>query len=155
VPYYFGTKDFVEGRTMAGKRKEQRERKPARPEPIPPGATRRASDHDLRPGEPAPPNPPDEEAVGTPGGGTEVGGLAGTTVGDGAPENVDLERFMGAGEEQVGDEGPPYAGRSGGAVGGTPAEGRASGGRTGHGLAPGGPHHGDSTIGTNPPPGRE
>jgi hypothetical protein len=144
---------------MAGKRrqrgKQQKERKPVRPEPIPPGATRRASDHDLRPGEEPPPHPPDEEAAGTPGGGTEVGGLAGTNVDEGAPENADLERIMGRGDVAEEAEGePPYAGPSGGAVGGTPAEGRASGGHTGRGLAPGGRHHGDSTIGTNPPPGR-
>jgi len=45
------------------------------------------------------------------------------------------------------EEGPPYAGISGGAVGGTPAEGRTSGGKTHRGLKPGGVHRGDSTIG--------
>jgi hypothetical protein len=139
---------------MAGKRSQSGEKKSVRPEPIPPGATRRASDHDLRPGEPAPPNPPDEEAVGTPGGGTEVGGLAGTNVGDGSPENADLERAMAPGDEPDEQEGgPPYAGPAGGAVGGTPAQGRASGGHTDHGLAPG-PHRGDSTVGSNPDAGR-
>src|SRR5262245_34203988 len=140
----------MEERTMAGKRRQDGEKKAVRPEPVPPGATRRASDHDLRPGEAAPPNPPDEEAVGTPGGGTEVGGLAGTNVGDGSPENADLERAMASGDEpEEADEGPPYAGPAGGAVGGTPAQGRASGGHTGHGLAPGG-HRGDSTVGSDP-----
>jgi hypothetical protein len=33
-------------------------------------------------------------ALGTPGGGSEVGGLAGTNVGDGAPGNVDLNDFF-------------------------------------------------------------
>ncbi len=135
---------------MTEKSRHSGGKKPVRPEPIPPGATRRASDHDLRPGEPAPPNPPDEEAAGTPGGGTEVGGLAGTNVGDGSPENADLERAMAPGEEPEEEGGPPYAGPAGGAVGGTPAQGRAVGGHTGGGLAPGGSHRGDSTIGSNP-----
>jgi hypothetical protein len=80
-----------------------------------------------------------------------VGGLAGTNIGDGSPENADLERAMAPGEvPDEEDEGPPYAGPTGGAVGGTPAEGRASGGHQGHGLAPGGSHRGDSTIGSDP-----
>jgi hypothetical protein len=59
-----------------------------------------------------------------------------------------------AGDEEYQDEGgnrPPYAGHSGGAVGGSPAEGRSSGGTIHGGLAPGGVHHGDSTVGSNPP----
>jgi hypothetical protein len=43
-----------------------------------------------------------------------------------------------------------YSGPEGGAVGGTPAEGRSSGGNIHRGLAPGGVHRGDSTVGTNP-----
>src|SRR5262249_38077009 len=133
---------------MTGKRKKRDVRKPVRPEPIPPGATRRASEHDLRPGETAPPVSPDEEAVGTPGGGTEVGGLAGTNIGDGAPENADLERAMAAGTDvaEPDAEEPPYAGSGGGAVGGTPAEARARGGHMRHGIRPGGEHPMDSTI---------
>jgi hypothetical protein len=141
---------------MTAKREKDDVRKPKRPEPIPPGATRRASDHDLRPGEPAPPVPPDEEAVGTPGGGSEVGGLAGTNIGDGAPENADLERAMAPGTDvaEPDSEGPPYGGSHGGAVGGTPAEGRARGGHMRHGIRPGGSHHGDSTIGSDPEAGQ-
>jgi hypothetical protein len=53
------------------------------------------------------------------------------------------------------EDATPYAGPAGGAVGGTPAEGRSSGGRTGRGIAPGGVHRGDSTIGTNPRSGTD
>ncbi|HEV3387144.1 MAG TPA: TraR/DksA C4-type zinc finger protein [Gemmata sp.] len=78
----------------------------------------------------------DSYAAGTPGGGTAIGGLAGTNLGSGEPEGDDLEDAMGNGtfdtsietekqEEQL--EG--YAGRSGGAVGGFPANKRASGGK--------------------------
>jgi hypothetical protein len=124
--------------------------KPKRPEPPPPGATRRASDHDLRPGEPASPAG-DPEAAGTPGGGSEVGGLAGTNVGDGAPENADLEEAMGRGiEPEAEDEDGAYGGPHGGAVGGTPAGGRASGGHPGRGYDPGGERPVDSTLGADP-----
>ena len=98
-----------------------------------------------------PPDRADIFAVGTPGGGTEVGGLAGTNVGDGAPDNADLEDAMGSGnfdtETEDEREGGPYGGPSGGAVGGTPAGKRARGGTTHHGIAPGGDHRGDSTLG--------
>jgi hypothetical protein len=71
----------------------------------------------------------DRHAAGTPEGGAASGGLAGTNIGDGDPDEADLEAEMGSGVAQPEAEGrPPYAGRSGGAVGGTPAEGRASGG---------------------------
>ncbi len=119
-------------------------------EPPPPGATRYASDHDLRPGE-EPEEMSDPVAQGTPGGGTEVGGLGGTNVGDGAPENADLENtFESPDRYDVEEDGPPYACHSGGAVGGTPAEGRASGGHVSGGLAPGAGHRGDSTVGSDP-----
>lgn len=52
-------------------------------------------------------------------------------------------------DEPLGDR-PPYGGASGGAVGGTPAQKRATGGRTGRGIDPGGSHRGDSTIGGSP-----
>src|SRR5579871_3177854 len=120
--------------------------------PVPPGATKAASDHDLRPGEPPDRTPSGEEAVGTPGGGTEVGGLAGTNIDDGDPVLTNLDRAMGSdarGEDSE-DGGPPYAGTSGGAVGGTPAEGRASGGHQRHGVRPGGTPPADRTIGEKP-----
>jgi RNA polymerase-binding transcription factor DksA len=84
----------------------------------------------------------DRHAVGTPGGGTAIGGLAGTNVGEGAPEGSDLEEAMGSGDFDSSmdsaspttpqtDEEPTggYSGHGGGAVGGTPANKRASGGR--------------------------
>jgi hypothetical protein len=97
----------------------------------------------------------DVHAAGTPGGGTAVGGLAGTNVGDGSPENADLENALGAGIHDDSGEGEDeapeaYAGPAGGAVGGTPAEGRASGGNVHRGIAPGGAGRGDSTIGSDP-----
>ena len=128
---------------------------PRKDEPIPPGATQKASDRDERPGGPAHTPMGDRHAAGTPLGGSEFGGLGGTNIGDGAPENADLEGVMGSGVEEeelneARDEGPPYSGSSGGAVGGTPAEGRSSGGRVHGGIKPGGVHRGDSTIGTDP-----
>ncbi len=76
----------------------------------------------------------DSHAAGTPGGGSAVGGLAGANVGDGDPDDVNLEDAMGssnfdveiAGNDQETDT---YSGRSGGAVGGTPAGKRAHGGQ--------------------------
>src|SRR5947209_6237877 len=94
----------------------------------------------------------DRHAAGTPGGGTALGGLAGTNVGDGDPADVDLEDALGSGlSDSAGEDegGPPWSGRSGGAVGGTPAEKRARGGDQGDRLAPG-PHRPDTTIGSPP-----
>ena len=76
----------------------------------------------------------DIHAAGTPGGGTAVGGLGGTTIGGGDPADADLENAMGSGNydvaiEQDSDELDAYSGPSGGAVGGTPAGKRARGGR--------------------------
>ena len=71
----------------------------------------------------------DTHAAGTAGGGTEIGGLAGTNIGDGNPEGVDLERAMGSGASSIDEEdlkdGSPHSGHAGGAVGGTPAGKRA------------------------------
>jgi hypothetical protein len=120
-------------------------------ERIPPGATQRASDRTARPGGPTGSKLDDRYAAGTPAGGTEVGGLAGSNDADGAPEENELTQVAASGihapEAEDGD--PPYSGHAGGAVGGTPAEDRAAGGRTGGGLNPG-PHRGDSTIGADP-----
>src|SRR6516164_9192655 len=60
----------------------------------PPGTTKKASDRTARPGGPPPSRLGDRHAAGTPAGGTEVGGLAGTNVGDGDPENADLNEAM-------------------------------------------------------------
>ena len=79
----------------------------------------------------------DVHAAGTPGGGSAVGGLAGTTVGEGEPSGTHLEEEMGSGTfepstEASDRESQPeaFAGRSGGAVGGTPANKRARGGES-------------------------
>jgi hypothetical protein len=106
---------------------------------IPPGATRKAFDREtiggVTPGSPL----GDRHMQGTPAGGGEFGGLAGSNVGHGEP----LEE----GEEDVEEE-PGYGGISGGAVGGTPAGGRSSGGRIHRGFAPASQtRRGDSTIG--------
>ena len=75
----------------------------------------------------------DVHAAGTAGGGTAVGGLAGTNIGDGAPAEAGLEDAMGSGnfdvEAAADQDDGAYAGPTGGAVGGTPAGKRASGGR--------------------------
>ncbi len=120
-----------------------------------PGATNAASDRTERPGRRDHTPLDDRHAAGTPGGGSAVGGLAGTNVGDGDPDDLaGMSDAMGGGDEdrepsEEGD-GVPYAGPSGGAVGGTPAGGRSAGGKTGRGLAPGTSHRGDSTIGGDP-----
>jgi hypothetical protein len=93
----------------------------------------------------------DSHAAGTPAGGTASGGLAGSNVGDGSPDNVDLENAMGSGiRDTAGEEedGGPYAGRSGGAIGGTPARGRNKGGRTEYHGVPPKSRPGDSTVGS-------
>lgn len=73
----------------------------------------------------------DVGAAGTPGGGLASGGLAGTNIGDGSPDDADLEDAMtggrrdNSGDNDETDE--PQSGRSGGAVGGTPAGKRTRG----------------------------
>lgn len=67
----------------------------------------------------------DIHAAGTTGGGSAIGGLAGTNVGRGDPVGSDLEMSMGSGyfdiREKDEDEIIAFSGRAGGAVGGTPA----------------------------------
>lgn len=71
----------------------------------------------------------DRHAAGTAGGGTAVGGLAGSNEGDGEPIIVDLDNATGSGNFDVEDDRPddhtPLSGFTGGAVGGTPARKRA------------------------------
>lgn len=68
----------------------------------------------------------DIHAAGTAGGGTAVGGLAGTNIGRGDPRGSELERAMGSGEFDI-DDGvtqeafTPLAGHAGGAIAGTPS----------------------------------
>lgn len=73
----------------------------------------------------------DQHAAGEPGGGGATGGLAGSNSGDGEPQLADLQDEAGSGAFDVDDarNNPPDAprsGRSGGAVGGTPARKRSS-----------------------------
>jgi RNA polymerase-binding transcription factor DksA len=71
----------------------------------------------------------DIHAAGTAGGGTAVGGLAGSNSGSGEPQVADVDEAMGSGnfdfEDDRIDDHTPLSGRSGGAVGGTPARKRA------------------------------
>jgi len=80
-----------------------------------------------------PQTPDDLHAAGTPGGGTVIGGLAGTNIDDGNPDGQELEEAMGSGtfdrSANADEEEGAYAGPSGGAVGGTPANKRATGGK--------------------------
>ncbi|MCE9565304.1 MAG: TraR/DksA family transcriptional regulator [Planctomycetes bacterium] len=85
----------------------------------------------------------DRHAVGTPGGGTAIGGLGGTNSGDGDPDNTPLEEAMGSGnfdasnkaEEDEAGTGQAFGGPSGGAVGGTPANKRSVGGKDKAGIS--------------------
>jgi RNA polymerase-binding transcription factor DksA len=77
----------------------------------------------------------DIHAAGTPGGGSAMGGLAGTTVGRGDPTDAGLEHAMGSGNfdsavDDDDEETTTYAGPSGGAAGGTPAGKRSSRGKS-------------------------
>jgi hypothetical protein len=85
---------------------------------------------ELAPGEDSGAAARDSAAAGTPGGGLASGGLAGTNAPDGMPEGVELEEAMASGRrDHSGDRvatDEPQSGRSGGAVGGTPAGKRVS-----------------------------
>ncbi|MFO0790222.1 MAG: TraR/DksA C4-type zinc finger protein [Pirellulales bacterium] len=71
----------------------------------------------------------DSHAAGTAGGGTAVGGLAGSNEGAGEPVVSELDEATGSGNFDVDDDRPdentPMSGFTGGAVGGTPARKRA------------------------------
>jgi RNA polymerase-binding transcription factor DksA len=71
----------------------------------------------------------DVHAAGTAGGGTAVGGLAGGNEGYGDPVVAELDEATASGnfdvEDDRVDDRTPLSGRSGGAVGGTPARKRA------------------------------
>ncbi len=95
---------------------------------------RLASNHsefaELRADAPLDPLSEDRHAAGTAGGGTALGGLAGVNAGHGDPTVADLQEAMGSGEFDLEDARhneteTPRSGRSGGAVGGTPANKRA------------------------------
>ncbi len=71
----------------------------------------------------------DVYAAGTAGGGTAVGGLAGSNEGDGEPVIAEIDEATGSSQfdadDDRADDRTPRSGRSGGAVGGTPAGKRA------------------------------
>lgn len=71
----------------------------------------------------------DVHAAGTAGGGTAVGGLAGSNEGDGDPIVIEIEEATASGRFDVNDDRAddrtPRSGPSGGAVGGTPARKRS------------------------------
>jgi RNA polymerase-binding transcription factor DksA len=74
---------------------------------------------------------PDTYAAGTAGGGTAVGGLAGSNEGNGDPRVSELQEATGSSrfdseDDRVSDD-EPTSGPSGGAVGGTPARKRSTG----------------------------
>ena len=104
-------------------------------EVIPPGATKKAADRPIHVG-----GGPRHAANDTGAPDEEYGAVdtndpraEGTVIDEDVPPNE--------------DEAEAY----GGAVGGTPAGGRARGGRTGHGIRPGSTGgHGDHTVGTDP-----
>jgi hypothetical protein len=110
---------------------------------IPPGATREAFDRPLNPAGGAPGSGAGpRHAAGDPGDDEESLGRD--------PADHTLAEPPVQDETDPLEEGPPFAGPSGGAVGGTPAESRTKGGKTHHGIAPGASHRGDSTIGADP-----
>jgi len=83
---------------------------------------------ELLPGQNGGPGSRDIPAAGTAGGGLAAGGLAGTNAPDGEPENGMEEALAFGPADTAGNErqlGEPQSGRSGGAVGGTPAGKRA------------------------------
>jgi hypothetical protein len=116
-------------------------------EPIPPGATPAAHNRPTNPGGGAP---------GSGGGTRHATGDAGTgeqTLGLPEDQLEEQDHDAPIPHEERDDldvEPPAYSGHAGGAVGGTPAEGRSPGGSTHRGIAPGGVHRGDSTIGADP-----
>ena len=72
----------------------------------------------------------DHNMSGTAGGGLAAGGMGGTNAGDGSIDDVAIEGALGSSAADTNgdniDEEEPQSGRSGGAVGGTPAGKRAS-----------------------------
>jgi hypothetical protein len=118
-------------------------------EDIPPGATRKALDRSTNPPGGAPGSGAGPlHASGDPGDGKEFSEVydrhrQGDPTLTEVPAVSDDELVEGRPIE-------PYSGPSGGAVGGSPAEGRSSGGNIHRGIAPGATHRGDSTIGTDP-----
>jgi hypothetical protein len=133
---------------MPRKQNKQTSARPRRrPEPIPPGATQAAADRPLNPDEGLP------ESGAGPRHASDDPGSPNESI-EATDSNQPLAESPLSDEPDALESGPPYAGVSGGAVGGTPAEGRSSGGHVDHGIAGDGVHRGDSTIGSPDPVGR-
>jgi hypothetical protein len=118
---------------------------------IPPGATPEAFEAEQ-----------DVPSGGPPGSGAGDRHMAGDTGPDLAagPDGPTFEDFGYRDDDRDSDQSDEpdyYGGPSGGAVGGTPAGGRSTGGTLrGHeGIDPGGVHRGDSTIGAEPSKGKK
>jgi hypothetical protein len=111
-------------------------------EDVPPGATRQAFDRDR--------DRDEEHGPGAGAGPRHAANDPGSPEEDYGPTDTNDPLAEGAADEGPGESNnaPPYSGPAGGAVGGSPAERRSSGGRTGRGLRPGGDRPGDSTIGS-------
>jgi hypothetical protein len=100
------------------KKVPERVSKETRETEVPPGATRKASDRPIDPGGgPAGSAAGPRHASGDVGSETETFGASDTTRTSASPPNE---------EEEWLEKGPPFSGRSGGAVGGTPAQARSS-----------------------------
>jgi hypothetical protein len=129
------------GKAPAAKKRNRRPQGSPMRKAVPAGATRQAFDRALDAGGGGP---------GSGAGPRHAAGDVGSDIESFGP--ADTPPFEG---EDVLEQGPPYAGISGGAVGGSPAQVRSSGGRVHRGISPGGAHRGDSTIGTDPKSGGE
>jgi hypothetical protein len=110
-------------------------------EEVPPGATVEAADRPGNPGRGAP---------GSGAGPRHAANDEGSPGEDYGPTDSNEPLADEPFEEPEGLETEAYSGSAGGAVGGTPANTRARGGRTGRGLAPGEGERGDTTIGADP-----
>jgi hypothetical protein len=111
-------------------------------EPIPPGATAAAADRPIHRGGGAPGSGAGpRHATNDPGSPDETYEAVDSNDPLAEPELDELDAL---------EEGPPYAGISGGAVGGSPAEGRSSGGHVERPIYVENSHRGDSTIGSRP-----
>jgi len=110
----------------------------------PPGATTRAADRPIHSGGgPAGSGAGPRHAANDPGTPDEEYGAVDSNdpLADGTLVDQDAP---------IEEEAEGYGGFSGGAVGGTPARKRATGGHIAHGIRPGTTRHTDSTVGSDP-----
>jgi len=99
----------------------------------------------------------DRHAAGAPMGGSAIGGLGGTNIGRGDPDDANIDAAEGSGEFDRAidaDEETAYSGRDGGAVGGTPANNRATPNREAERHPFVESDVGESTIGRDPTKGK-